>query len=199
MSELAILSSRESLAFIHQGVQLIDIRSVKSYVMGHIDGSLSLPGGRFQWAALLTAETITNRRVLLIADTPLVAQSAAEDIGQSHIAVVGAWVVSREGLVKAGLRVRSTPLVLLEDVPQYLTAHPATIAFDIREPHETERFPGPKCAHLSPLSTWPRTLPPVDRNEPVLVLGGDPYRSLWAAWALIQWGYQDVAYSTVSL
>lgn len=199
MNELAILSSRESLAFVHQGVQLIDIRSIKSYVLGHIDGSLSLPGGRFQWASLLSPEIITNRRVLLIAETPLLAQSAAEDIGQSHIAVVGAWTVSREGLVNAGLRVRSTPHVLFRDVPQYLSAHPATIAFDIRESHEIERSPGLAEAHLSPLSTWPRALPAVDPHEPILLMGNDPYRPVWAAWALIQWGYKDLAYSTLHL
>ncbi len=199
MSELVILSSRESLAFIHQEVQLIDIRSVKSYVGGHIEGSLSLPGGRFHWAASLSPEAITNRRALLLAETPLVAQAAAEDLSQSHFAIVGAWIVSREGLMKAGLRVRITPQVLLARVPQYLSAHPDTIAFDIRETHEAEKFPWSVGAHLSPLSTWPRTLPSVDPTEPVLVMGSDPYRSLWAAWVLIHWGYKNVAYSSITL
>lgn len=195
---LAMLSTRESVAFAHQGVQLIDVRSLKSYLMGYLDASLSLPGGRFQWAKSLTPATITNRRALVIGDTPLVAEAAVEDLGQSHIAVVGAWIVSPEGLRKSGLRVRSAPHVLFSQVPEYLMAHPETIAFDIREPYEREKFPWSIDAHLSSLSTWPRALPAVDPSEPVLVMGTDPYRPQWAAWALIQWGYTNVTYATVN-
>lgn len=196
--ELQMLSTRESVAYAHQGVQLIDVRSLKSYLMGYLDASLSLPGGRFQWAKLLTPQAITNRRALVIGDTPLMAEAAVEDLGQSHIAVVGTWIVSPEGLRKSGLRVRSAPQVLLSQVPEYLMAHPETILFDIREPYESAAFPWSIQAHQSALSTWPRALPAVDPKESVLVMGTDPYRPLWAAWALIQWGYKEVAYATLN-
>ncbi len=194
MSELEILSTREAKAFICQGVAIVDVRSLRSYCQGHIVGSLSLPGGRYQLSLMATQKELADRRALLIADTPTTAYESAEELSSARVAVVGAWVTSSEGFQHAGLRTKFLTGLKRAHIPSYLAAHPDTVVFDIRERHESDQFPLPWLCHSSPLSSWPRSLPAVDPDDALLLFADDAHRPLWAAWALLQWGFQNIAY-----
>ena len=187
MSELDIVSAREAKAFITQGVAVIDVRSLVSYCHGHIVGSLSLPGGRYQLSFLAAQKELPGRRALLIAETPTIAYEAAEEFNRAHVVIVGAWVTSSEGFQHTGLRTEHVTHLTFAQVAPYIKAHPEITILDVREIHESHHFPLPWSAISSPLSTWPEGLPSLTTKHLVLSISKDQYRSLWAAWALSQW------------
>ncbi len=195
MSELDIVSAREAKAFITQGVAIIDVRSLVSYCHGHIVGSISLPGGRYQLSLLTAQKALPRHRALLIADTPTIAYEAAEEFNRAHVVVVGAWVTSSEGFQNAGLRTEHVIRLTWAQVAPYLKTHPEITIVDVRETDECRHFPLPWPTISSPLSAWPEGLPSLTAKQLVLSVSRDQYRSLWAAWALSQWGFSHVGYA----
>ncbi|PSR34945.1 MAG: hypothetical protein C7B46_03260 [Sulfobacillus benefaciens] len=196
MSELDIVSAREAKAFIAQGVAIIDVRSLVSYCHGHIVESISLPGGRYQLSFLTAQQGLAGHRALLIADTPTIAYEAAEELHRAHVVVVGAWVTSSEGFQHAGLRTTQVVRLNFCQLASHLKTHPDITMLDVRETDETHHMPLPWPTISAPLSTWPQGLPSLSTKHLVLSISLDPYRSLWASWALSQWGFSQVGYAS---
>lgn len=175
---------------IEAGVVAIDVRASEEFAQRHVPGSINIPlSGQFaSWAGTLVD---LKSRPVVIADT-------AEQLDEARTRLTRIGLDEERGYLKdgvkgwehAGFESAALPQMTVQDLRERLKSKPAQV-IDVR------RNPEWQCAHvegtsLYPLDGFKAELPPLKRDELVIVICKSGYRSSVACSMLQRAGYQKV-------
>ena len=186
------LSAGQIRQALHDGVRVVDARSVDDFAAGHLRGSVNVGfDGRFAETGGMVAEI--GEPIALIA-YPGEEQDAAlrlARVGSDN--VIGYLTVDRDGRFPAELSdlMRTAPRVTVAELDR-LMADGTVAVLDIRNPGEVESGSIPGAIHV-PLAQLRAQIGRVPTDRPVVVHCAGGWRSSVAASLLRAEGFDDVS------
>ncbi len=177
---------------LHEGVRVVDARSVEDFAAGHLRGSVNVGfDGRFAETGGMVADI---GDVIALVAYPGEEQDAAlrlARVGSDN--VVGYLTVNRGGAFPAGLSdlIRTAPRVTVTELDRMITDDQVTLV-DIRNPGEVAAGAIPGASHL-PLANLRKQLEDIPTDRPIVVHCAGGWRSSVAASLLRAEGFDNVA------
>ncbi|MDA8192592.1 MAG: hypothetical protein M0Z53_01150 [Thermaerobacter sp.] len=193
-SSVVVLSHQDVNRQADRGATLVDIRTPRQYVQIHLANSWPVAGPRFGMPLLLDGRFAAGLRVVLIADTPVSGQVAADELTPLGIHVIGVLASQPSTWQPRGLKVIRGNLVRPPDFLTFLAANPTVEIVDVRESIEQELHPFAPATRALAFSQWPDILTVDDPSRPLLFVSGRDDRSVLAAWWAFQRGFSQVGY-----
>jgi rhodanese-related sulfurtransferase len=209
ISWISALQVSSALANMNDGITyLIDVRSEGEFEAGHISGSINSPGGQ----AVQRADdfvAVRNSQIVFISNDSARAVMAAywyRQMGFPSVSVLAGglrgWSESGETLVRSTLQNEPLGFEAAKRVARLVDARSldrmlrdsSTLVFDVGTSldFESAHLPGAKWISRGWIELkLPEKFP--DRTQPIVVTCPDGQQSIFAARALVEIGYTDVA------
>lgn len=191
---VVVLSYEDVRRQIQRGARIVDVRTPQEYVYLHLAGALPLAAPRFGFR-LLSAHLLTRgERVIVVAQSPVSGQVAAQEIDAIGVDVIGIFASLPRTWESKGLAVQLGELVFADKFLLYVHDHPDVEVVDVREPVEQERFPFPQATRSLPFSRWPDGSDALDPHRPIIFVAGRDDRAILAARDTMVRGFPRVGY-----
>lgn len=191
---IVVLSPNDVLRQIERGALLIDIRTPRLFAKLRLAGSISIAGARFGFPIFAGDRIAPRTRVIVVADTPVTGQIAADELIQMDCRVIGVFASQPNTWALRGLKTAQSPMIAPKDLLAYMAQHPNLEIIDIREPVEQAQYPFPLATRSLPFSTWPEAWGDLDRTVPFILVSGNDERSILALVHTIGQGYDKGGY-----
>lgn len=185
------LSPKAAAAALRTGAALIDVRPQLEFAAGHPAGAINVPFGRDTLVSRTAALTARDEALVVVADQPFAAQTAAAMLaGAGRNPVLGYVGGAPDDWRQAGVAVDTLPLLSLAELHARANDGESVIV-DVRDPYEWEKgvIPG---AHLIRLAELRDRLGELPREAPIVVVCESGTRAGAAASALRRNGYARV-------
>jgi len=174
-----------------QGVAVIDTRTPREFMAGHIPASYGIPLGAplITWAGWVVP---FGTPIILVADDPIEREEAVRQlirIGYDDLrgyldGGLAAWTA-------AGLPTQRVPILPAEELRLQLERGTAPIILDVRHDDEWRAGHLPRAIHLD-AGRLPLSPPAVPRDERIIVHCGHADRSTVGISLLERWGYRNL-------
>lgn len=195
-ANLIVLSHQDVIRQLDRRAILVDIRTPRQYVQLHLTGALGMGGPRFGLPILAQDRIAPGSRIILIADTAVIAQPAASELQQMRMHVVGVLSAHPNTWEPKGLSVVRGIVVDPQHLGTFLTEYPDAEVVDVREEVECQAYPFALATRWLPFSQWPTNFPDgsLADERPIVFVSGQDDRSVLAAWYLFQRGFRQVGF-----
>lgn len=176
---------------LERGAVLIDVRKPLEFAAGHPAGAINVAFSRDGLAQRVASLTGTADTLLVIADQPFLAKTAAGLLaGEGRNPVLGFVDQGPEAWAAAGLPAETLPLLSLDELHRQV-ADGKTAVLDVRDPYEWEKgvIDG---AWLITLDELREHLDELPHDRPITVVCESGTRASTAASTLRRHGFADV-------
>jgi hydroxyacylglutathione hydrolase len=191
---VVVLSYEDVRRQIQRGARILDVRTPQEYVYLHLAGAIPLAAPRFGFRQLSGHLLTRGERVIVVAQSPVSGQVAAQEIDAIGVDVIGIFASLPRTWESKGLAVQLGELVFPQTFLAYVHDHPDLDLVDVREPVEQECFPFPQVTRSLPFSRWPDGSEALDSSRPTIFVAGRDDRAILAARDTMVRGFPRVGY-----
>ncbi len=173
------------------GAQIVDLRMPAAYIRAHIPESINVPytGQGFIEQAAFYLER--EAAVLLVADSPQIADLALRDLEGAGFSVEGMLEGGIPAWKQAGERTASVGQITAGELEDLIAKGEAPLLVDVREAWEFQAG-HIRDAKLMPLSQFPQTYGELPQDAPIVFVCASGARSGEVVQFLYRLGYRQV-------